>query len=791
MRKILFGLTFLASACVAFLLVAPVAADVQKSARSEASAPAPYTTEQEWILASVNGAIAGMAGGPVSLPSPVIADHIWSPATYRAAAEAAFTPAEPTRDFDVRTPLLDPHPGMLIDQSVRISAALQENMRSASAHEAAALIVGAFALRESAGSFDDPRPALSRMTAHLAVAAALRRPSTDESLDGALARAVITVLAGRQRDAMTIVDGAEARAASGADRAWVRALRLRITGDWRVKPPADAPLLVQLEHGRAVRRRLGLDAYMDYVDTLGDNGRLADWARMAFVDGLNVEAGHLFTDGQIEHELANAAAIWSRIHGGELSQERLMAALNDLPAPSPVDRSTTTPTVRVLDWGAWAANQQRHLAHAMLARAHHFDNLADDESATDLSRTLENTFGGLRLFPVVMRWMAETPSQYQLALERARPLVENAPELVTQRAWTLLLENPGFGGRAARFPIDTGWFQPAVPSGTAFELGARALLEGGVRSPSRPQAAEWARQMPYDHWTVWANEYLSIDGTPTLASVRKAFGPLLDYDTHAIRKVIDFMRMPVAERIDFADSLCALVADECSRVAELLLLANRAPEAAAAYDRWADGARDRVGVSLGVTWLMRYHLAHGNTARAEAIARMAGDTRSSRGMELLAEWDERNGRHDEAETRLQAIMKRYPENTTQLGAFLMRHSTRTKDQGLRVKAAELLRPSFPLGAEPLAVQALPVTASDGVRFASFGERPATFGFRSDDVIVGLDGWRVRDGAQYAAAVKFSFDEQMTFTVFRKGRYEQVQARVPERWLGARMGTFKK
>jgi hypothetical protein len=790
MRKTVFGLTFLASLCAALWSAAPLAA-TQRSARLEASTPAPYATEQEWILASVNGAIAGMAGGSAALPLPVIADHIWSPATYRAAAEAAFAPAESPSDLDARTPLLDPHPGTLIDESVRISTVLQENMRAASAHEAAALVVGAFALRESAGTFDDPRLALSRMAAHLAVAAALRRPSTDESMDGILARGVIAALAGRQRDAMTIVDAAETRAASDADRAWIRALRLRVTGDWRVPPPADAPLLVQLEHGRAVRRRLGLDAYMDYVDTLGDNGQLADWARMAFVDRLNVEAGHVFTNGQIEHELAYANEIWSRIHQSEASEEHVMAALNDRPATTPVDHSGRTPTVRVLDWGAWAAHQQRHLMHAMIARAHHLENIAAYESSNEFSRTVETTFGDLTLFPVVMRWMAETPSQYQVALDRSRPLVESAPELVTQRAWSILLEKPDFGGRAARFPIDTAWFQPAVPAGTAFELGARALLEGGVRSPSRPQAAEWARQMPFDHWTIWANEYISIDGTPTLASVRKAFGPLLDYDTHAIRKMIDFMRMPVAERIDFADSLCDLDAGECSRVAELLLLANRAPAAAVAYDRWADGARDRVGVSLGVAWLMRYHLAHGNAARAEAIARMADDTGSSRGMELLAEWHERSGRYGEAEARLQAIMTRYPQNTVQLGAFLMRRSIGTKDEALRAKAAELLRPSFPLGAEPLAVQALPVAVSDGVRFASFGERPAMLGFRPDDVIVGLDGWRVRDSAQYASAIKFSFDEQMTFTVFRTGRYEQVQARVPERWLGARLETFRR
>jgi hypothetical protein len=796
MRIIVIALTFLAAGVAAARSVTVTALANEPANESAGefagapgivppSSPSRPATEQYWVIADVIAAIKGMSGTS-SLPGAPFAEHVWSPGMYRAVAEAAFDPAPADVDLNVRIQLLELTTDTLLAQSARVSAVLQRNMRAPAAHEAAALTVGAFALRESAGWFDDVRPALSRMTAHLAVARALRRPSTDETLDGALAHAILSALAGRQREAMALVDGVEARAASDGDRAWVRALRLRVTGDWRAqKPTAVSPLLVQLEYARAVRTRLGIDAYTDYLETLPDS-TLVGWSRLAFSDWLSVEAGHIFTDGQIENEILESAAIWSEMHGRQATFEDLLKALNDRPTASPVERTGASVTVHVLDWGTWAAHQQRHLAHAMMARAHHYTNLGDDERREALPRELENQMGDLTLFPLALRWMATTPAQHQRALDRARALVQSMPEVVNQSAWTMLLEKPAFVDRPVAFPLDVTWFSPAVPAGTAFDLGARSMRQGASRRPTVVQVAAWARDRPYDNWTVWKNEWYIADGPPPLSTVRKAFGQLLDYDAVAITRVLDHIPMAAAQRIETATSLCALVTVACDRVADLLLLDNRVAEAAEAYDRWADGSRDRVGVSNGVAWLFRYHLAQGHVARAEAIARMAEDTGSSRGLELLAEWHERHQRHDEAERLLQAIIDRYTDSTAGLGTFLMRRSLASSDRALQTRAAALLRQSYPIGLEPLAMQALPATPADGVRFGNFGARPAALGFEPSDVIVGVDGWRVRNALQYLTAVRFDFDEQVTFTVFRKGSYEQVRTRVPERRLGTQL-----
>lgn len=131
---------------------------------------------------------------------------IWSPAVYSGWATAlarrlgvtrsAQAPPEP-----VAGRLTHPVASVLEAENQRISKWLGRDMCSPDAHEQAALLLSALALRESAGGFSDPRLTLCRMSAHLAVARALRSGSP-ASPDGALAEIAILALSKRQKDAL-------------------------------------------------------------------------------------------------------------------------------------------------------------------------------------------------------------------------------------------------------------------------------------------------------------------------------------------------------------------------------------------------------------------------------------------------------------------------------------------------------------------------------------------------------------------------------------------------------------
>jgi hypothetical protein len=797
-----------------------------------ATAPAPaviaphttYASEQQWIVSDVATAILAMsrAGLPgqagevnaavevhntpgsdpffildIGTGKPIrlaVDGHLWSPRTYAPLTQAVFNgagaPAAPGADPNVRAALVDLRVEVLLDQNERISAMLTRDMRSAAAQESAALLVGAQALRESWSTFGDVRPALSRMAAHLAVADAVRG-QTIEGLDGTLARAVLTLLAGRQRDALAIVDGLSPRVRSDQDRAWVRALRLRITGDWRSPMDGAATLLERLEQARALRTRVGPDAMMDFLDTFQPEP-VTDWRHIAlsnFAGSFNIESGHRFTRGAIEAELAEATQVWSRLHKGHIDDAGLLAELNVRPQAGPFERRDDATVVSVLGWGTWAASEQRQLCHMLTAISRHLMNLGDTESQQRMVADFKPRFRALTLFPAVLRWIATTPSDYERSLAAGRTLVEVAPELVTAAAWNLFAEKPSYVQGVATFPFFATWFTPAVPAGTAFDLHARALFPGCPRPPSIEQAKAWAQAVPYDHWTVWSAEWLAVTGTPTADSIRRAFGPMMDYDYVAVSKLLEYIPLKPAEQTAVAQKICAISPAQCVTLADLLVREGREVEAIPAYERWIHLARDKVSVSNNVMWLVRHYYAIGNRERAEQVARMAAETGSATGIATLAYLLDASGHYAEAEASYRDIADHYGD-TKPLGAFIVRKALRTGDRSLELKGWEYLRNEFPTGMERLAVHALDATPVDGIVFATFGQRALTTGLRPTDIIVGVDEWRVRTSLQYWVAVQLRLDEMMLVTVWRGGRYQQLRIRVPERWLGVKFANHR-
>jgi hypothetical protein len=195
-----------------------------------------YPNEQIWIVDEISEAIVNMAGSAsasrpasgsaivaalpeqgalarftVTLASgkqvPLAIDHhIWAPASYAPIATAVFGSAT-TVEADAQAveppatilTLTNPRPAIIQQENARVSALLRASPGSAGAHDDAAVVLAALAMRESAGPFSDPRRIMSRMTAHLAVA---RHFNGTASPAGRLAETVLLTLAGRQLDAL-------------------------------------------------------------------------------------------------------------------------------------------------------------------------------------------------------------------------------------------------------------------------------------------------------------------------------------------------------------------------------------------------------------------------------------------------------------------------------------------------------------------------------------------------------------------------------------------------------------
>src|SRR5687767_11852588 len=161
---------------------------------SASAAQTPPTSEHGWAMRQILGDIQEMAGKPVSVSEA----EIWSmlpwntgqPLVAFAAAQFGRGGAEAGVLPEQHSQLTQASVAQLLAASADVSQALKQNMRNPRAHEAAALVLGSFGLLESAANFSDTRWVMNRMTAHLAVALALRGGSA-LSVDGDLASATL------------------------------------------------------------------------------------------------------------------------------------------------------------------------------------------------------------------------------------------------------------------------------------------------------------------------------------------------------------------------------------------------------------------------------------------------------------------------------------------------------------------------------------------------------------------------------------------------------------------------
>jgi len=144
-------------------------------------------------------------------------------------------------DRSVLTALTDLRPAKLEAENLRISQLLEESFSDPTLHEMAAVILGAFGLRDFSGDFHDVRLTMCRMTAHLAMARTLSGNTV--GLNGQMAEVMLATLMNNQTVAL---DNLKALAKDAGLQPWVRALRARNTMDYRELKSVENPTLLEM-----------------------------------------------------------------------------------------------------------------------------------------------------------------------------------------------------------------------------------------------------------------------------------------------------------------------------------------------------------------------------------------------------------------------------------------------------------------------------------------------------------------------------------------------------------------
>lgn len=743
--------------------------------------------------ASAAGAVtvSTMASSPavfsVTLPgaAPVtlkVVGHIWDPRTYAPIAAtlgvaAAAPQAGGTPDTRAIDALTDPSRETLIAEDVRVSAALRAQPRDPSPHEAAALLLGAMALREGAGMYTDTRPSLSRMTAHLTMARAVA-PARPPSPAGRLAAALLLVEVGREVDALAALAPLEDASQSTAMRAWARALRVRATGDWRMVPsPMKSTPLERAAYAKAYAWRVGPGPLLRWMEDVSQAPDLA-MTRVLLSQAFSVEVGNAIAPVGLNAEFEEAAAM-AAAYGLETGDApALFRALGHANASTPF---------HVLDWPLMASTAERHIVARVKALYDAEWNLGRRQVLAEMPAKLEKAFAGLPLLPTALALTSGDATVRHLSA--AASIVRARKDAIPPALWTALVRYGRDQARQVSWPTTEAWFNPWEPDGTVLDPDYRIVRQGGEKG-SVPQLEAMHALSPSASYLSWRLAWWRVDGRPpTIAEVRTLTGPVLAYDASAAYRMFKGLDGSHDDYVTLATAMCELNPDRCIDLGEELLKEGRDREAADELRRFYTRARDRVSASLKALWLTRYLIDQGQMADARRIAEDADDVGSAGGIGTLAELLERQGDAAGAEARYKQIHERYgPAAGWHLGAFYLRRWKATSDPALRDRGLALVADRFPSGLEvPPAAAAAP---GDGVAFSNFGARAGRAGLRRSDVVVGIDGVRVRSWEQAEILLRASHDAAIRFTVWRDGAYTTVSGALPQRWLGCGIKTYR-
>lgn len=226
------------------------------------------------------------------------------------------------------------------------------------------------------------------------------------------------------------------------------------------------------------------------------------------------------------------------------------------------------------------------------------------------------------------------------------------------------------------------------------------------------------------------------------------------------------------ERRKTAQRMCDLSADKCLVLGSVLAQQGREAEAAAAYERAVERAQDRVGVANQVGWLVDYYFRRGDKAKAERVARMAAEVYSERGLMIMADLMERMGRYPEAADYYQKIKERY-EHDTLLKRFYVRYRHDVGGPLFAAEADAATKEVFPVGLQRVKPTDFSLAPTDGVSVAASPEVQQRTGLAQGDVIVAIDGYRVRTVEQYGAIRTFRATGKRPLLVWHQGAYVEV------------------
>jgi tetratricopeptide (TPR) repeat protein len=721
---------------------------------------------------------------------------IWSPAVYQSVAgELARTlglsagHAAASDDSALLTRLTDGTPETIELENQKLSAALESDFTNPALHEQAAVVLGAFLLREHSGYFYEIRSPLSRMTAHLAMAQFLNG-ATASDLNGRMAEAMLLTLINDEAPAVALLDTIGTN--NAAVQPMVHTLRMRCTGDYR---PLDAPFNQSpIEN---VERFYEMAGYIDAVvawPKLSDEQKQAiDFVRVAHDADYSVEIGHVLLEASIPQEMQEVNSIYELSHHEKLSTTAAaVKALNELPQRCVTAGPGGAVHVQVIDWGQWAAFFQRHLCHAMQENFHFMYSMwGVPDDAKEFSARCDHEFGALRMYPFVKRFNCTDVDAYHKSVDDGFKLTVEAPQFVPANCWNYLCYRVGFAPwyRPNPNPHVNEWHNPNPPPGTAYDLHPRLDHPSLISGPDALARFEKLHDLaPYDCRIITQIINRKYKGQATFDQTVELYRPVLPYSVTALRAVANTVSDQPVKYEEYLLKVAELDPVCYYTLGDLALNYTNEDKAAKYYDQAAATDGDSVRVSYYADWRIKYLLKQGQVEKARHIADEAGEVYSSVGLQAKANFYETTSNYDGAHEWYAKVEERYDDPGPVL-AFCARYFARTGDTRFQSELNDRLKKLFPDGIQKVSLSDFHDPPSDGVVIRQQNNTVRSAGLNSGDVIVSVFGVRVHNFKQYGYGRELTSTPEMDLIVWQGDAYHELKPSVPGHRFGVDIGDY--
>ncbi|MDB6018210.1 MAG: hypothetical protein JWR19_2699 [Pedosphaera sp.] len=714
---------------------------------------------------------------------------IWSPAVYQGVATqlakaVGLSAGQPdkTEDTTLLVKLTDGTPETIERENQKLSAALERGFTNPELHEEAAVLLGAFLLRDHSGHFFEIRSPLSRLTAHLTMARWLRG-SGAAGINGQMAEAMMLSLVGDEALSLERLNAIDTHNAPVAPM--VRALRARNTGDYR---PLDK--LDRLSPSESVAWFSALSGYVSttiaWQKLSDDQKQTIDYVRVANANRYSVEIGHQLLDVAIPLELKEANSVYELTHQQKASQQELMSALNAVPEHC-LTRSGGEVQVRVIGWGQWASFLQRHLCQAVQQNVYFMSSMwGVPDEAKQFADQCDQYFDGLRLYPFVQRFKCTDVKSYHNSVDDGFKVTVATPQLVPSACWNQICYDVWFASRYNPNPNPhvNEWHNHNPPPGTLYDLNPRLNHTTLIGRTDAIKHFEQLHEMaPYDGRIV---DYLmehKYTNNPSFDQATDLNQAMLPYGVNAKRWVAHTLydQPQQYEKI----MLEAAALDPVWYYDLGGYAYNRKEEDRAAQFIEQGCAADPDGVRVANHGYERvvYFLKKGQIDKARQIADEAGEAYSALGLQAKATFFEKTTNYDGAFEWFAKIEERY-SNSTYLVFFCDRYKNLTGDTRFVPELIKRLERVFPNGAEKVAVADFHRLPTDGVLIQRQSELLTAAGLQAGDVIVALNGTRTHTFLQYVYVRSLMPGPELDLIVCQRGKYHEIKCSPPQHLFGS-------